>query len=122
MRNGTKVNTNIGDVSSPESKKAAVTQDDARAQALAHFEASTAVSMTYGAFLVEQGGAYDHATMRADQLSSLLLLMRLDDARNFRNISDDRQLSLMWLASQLAAELQAMLPIIAEEVRKEGRA
>jgi hypothetical protein len=31
-------------------------------------------------------------------------------------------LNLMWLASQMADELQAMLPIVAKEVRKEARA
>jgi len=119
----TKVNTNHCGATPSESKKATGTED-ARAKALAHFEASAAVNVTNGVFLVDSGpgAAQDHADMRANQLSSLLLLMRLDDARTFRNISNDRQLSLMWLASQLADELRDMLPIIAEEVREEGRA
>jgi hypothetical protein len=63
-------------------KKATVTQEDARAKALAHFEASSAVNVTNGVFLIdaEFGAAQDHAAMRAGQLSSLLLLMRLDGA------------------------------------------
>lgn len=117
---GTKVNTNIGGVSSPEAKKAGM----AKEEALAHFEASAAVNLTNGVFLVDAfpGSAQDHADMRAGQLSSLLLLMRVDDAKGFRCLGDHVQLNLMWLASQMADELQAMLPIIAEEVRKEGRA
>jgi hypothetical protein len=120
----TKVNTNHCGATPSESKKATGAYEDARAKALAHFEASASVSMTNGVFLVDAqfGAGQDHAHMRAGQLSSLLLLMRLDGAQNFRNISADRQLSLMWLASQLADELKAMLPIIADEVRREGRA
>jgi hypothetical protein len=95
---------------------------DAAAKALAYFKAAASVKLTNGTFLVGDGSAVDHADMRAGQLSSLLLLMRLDEARNFRNISEDRQLSLMWLASQLADELKAMLPIVAEEVSKEAQA
>jgi hypothetical protein len=122
--NETKVNTNIGDVSSPGSKKAVMAKDEARAKALAHFEASAAVSMTNGVFLIdpEFGAAQDHANMRAGQLSSLLMLMRGDDAQGFRRLADRAQQDLMWLASQLADEVEAMLPIIADEVRKEGRA
>lgn len=121
---GTKVNTNHCGATPSESKNAAMTQEDAHAKALAHFRASASVNLTNGVFLInaEFAAAQDHAAMRAGQLSSLLLLMRLDGAQNFRSISDDRQLNLMWLASQLAGELEAMLPIVAEEVRQEGQA
>ena len=117
---GTKVNTNIGGVSSPEEKKAGM----AKEEALAHFEASAAVSLKNGVFLIdaEPGTPQDHADMRAGQLSSLLMLMRVDDARGFRCLGDHVQLNLMWLASQMADELRAMLPIIATEVSNGGRA
>jgi hypothetical protein len=119
-----KVNTNHRWSTLSETKKATVTQEDARAKALAHFEASAAVSMANGVLLIdaEFGVAQDHANMRAGQLFSLLMLMRVDDAQGFGCLADRAQQDLMWLASQLANELQAMLPIIAEEARKEGRA
>jgi len=90
--------------------------------ALAHFGAAAYVSLANGTFLVEDGAAYDQASMRADQLSSLLLLMRVDGARGFLQIGDEVQLNLMWLASQLADELQAMLPLAAQEQRQEKQA
>lgn len=93
-----------------------------KAAALAHFEAFASVNLTNGVFLVEEGAAQDHADMRAGQLSSLLMLMRVDDAQGFRCLGDHVQLNLMWLASQLANELEAMLPIVVEEARKEARA
>lgn len=92
------------------------------AAALAYFDAAASVSLTNGIFLVEDGGAYDHAQMRADQLSGLLMLMRADGASGFRMIGDDMQLNLMWLASQLADEVQAMLPLAAKEQRREKQA
>jgi hypothetical protein len=104
--------------------KRADTVTEARDKALGHFEACAAVELPYGTFLVdaELYAAQDHADMRAGQLSSLLMLMRVDDAQGFRCLGDHVQLNLMWLASQLANELEAMLPIVAEEARKEARA
>jgi len=95
-------------------RTAAITETEA----LGHFGAAASVSLTNGTFLVEDGGAYDHAHMRADQLSSLLLLMRVDGARGFLQIGNEVQLNLMWLASQLADEVQAMLPLAAKEQRE----
>ena len=91
-------------------------------EALAHFDAAASVGLANGTFLVEDGAAYDQAHMRAGQLSALLMLMRVDDAAGFRNIGDAHQLNLMWLASQLADEVQAMLPLAAQEQRQENRA
>jgi len=107
-------------VAKPDSN--AVSDDDATAQALAHFEAVASVNLTNGKFLVETGAARDHADMRAGHLSSLLMLMRVNDAQGFRGLGERVQLNLMWLASQLADELRDMLPIIEDEVRQEGRA
>jgi hypothetical protein len=92
------------------------------AAALAHFDAAASVSLTNGTFLVEDGAAYDQAHMRAGQLSGLLMLLRVDGASGFRVLGDDMQLNLMWLASQLADELQAVLPLAAQEQRQEERA
>lgn len=119
---GTKVNTNTNGSALSESKKAVMAKEEARTKALAHFDASAAVSLTNGSFLVEVGAAEDHANMRAGQLSSLLSLMRVSDAHSFRILGDHVQSDIMWLVSQLADEVQAMLPIIAAEARREGRA
>jgi hypothetical protein len=100
----------------------AIPADDASAMALGYFNASASIQLTNGAFLVEEGAAFDHAHMRAGHLSSLLMLLRVNDAHSFRLLGDGVQLNLIWLASQLADELQAMLPIVADEVRREERA
>lgn len=71
--------------------------------------------MPNGTFLVEDGAAYDQAHMRAGQLSSLLMLMRADEASGFRLLGNSMQISLMGLASQLAEEVEAMLPLAAKE-------
>lgn len=91
------------------------------AMALAHFSAAASVSLTNGTFLVEDGSAYDQAHMRACQLSGLLMLMRVDGASGFRMVGDEMQHNLMWLASQLADELQAVLPLAAKEQRQDAR-
>jgi hypothetical protein len=103
------------------SRKSVDANIDAR-QALAHFEAVASVNLNNGVFLVETGAARDHADMRASQLSSLLMLMRMDDARGFGMLGEAVQANVMWLASQLADELKGMLPIVAEEARQEARA
>jgi hypothetical protein len=92
------------------------------AAALAHFDATASVSLTNGTFLVEDGAAYDQAHMRAGQLAGLLMLMRVDDASGYRMLGDDMQRNLMWLASQMADEVQAVLPLAAKEQRQEKRA
>ena len=89
--------------------------------ALAHFDAAAAVSLATGTFLVEDGGAYDHTHMRADQLAGLLKLMRVEEANGFRQLGSGEQLNLLWLASQLADEVQAMLPLAAKEQRQGAR-
>lgn len=91
------------------------------AAAMGYFNSTASVLLSNGTLLLEEGAAYDQAHMRAGQLSSLLMLMRVDDASGFRNISDAQQLSLMWLASQLADELQAVLPLAAKEQCQEVR-
>ncbi|QJE00664.1 hypothetical protein HH212_12060 [Massilia forsythiae] len=88
---------------------------EAEAAALAQFNAAAAVNMTNGTFLVEDGAAYDQAHMRSAQLSSLLTLMRMEGAQNFRNLADGAQSNLMYLASHLAEEVEAMLPLAAKE-------
>lgn len=104
-----------------KSNSNAVPADDASAAALGYFNACDSVRQPNGTFLVEEGSAHDHAHMRAGQLSSLLYLMRSDDGATFRCMCDTYQLNLLWLASQLADDLEAMLPIVADEVRREAR-
>lgn len=93
-----------------------------KAVALEHFGAAASIGLVNGTVLVEDGAAFDQAHMRAGQLSGLLMLMRADDATGFRMIGEDMQRDVMWLASQLAEELHALLPLVAEEQRREKRA
>jgi hypothetical protein len=103
-------------------RKCEDTVTEAQTKALGYFNADAWLQQPNGTFLVEAGCARDHADMRAGQLSSLLMLMRVDDARGFRMLGDGVQANVMWLASQLADELKGMLPIVAEEARQEARA
>lgn len=99
-----------------------ITTNAEQASALAHFNAVAAIHQPNGVLLIQAGSVRDHADMRADQLSSLLQLCRLDGGGQLRLMSDDRQLSVLWLAQQLADDLGAVLPLIADEVRQEARA
>lgn len=55
----------------------------------------------------------DHAAMRADQLSAMLLLIHGDGLKYFENMNEDSQQSYLWLAHQLSTELREMLPFMA---------
>lgn len=85
------------------------------ADALAHFGCNPKIAQTNGWLLIDRGYAADQAHMRTDQLAALLQLMRTEEGRPFRNLDPQRQESLMWLASQIADELQAVLPLVLTE-------
>lgn len=99
--NETKVNTKIGDVASPEEKNPALPP-----------EYVGRIATPHGAQYVDRGAALDHAYMRSNQLSSLLLLMSGEGLTYFRLLNDNAQDSLLWLARQLATETEAMFDIV----------
>jgi hypothetical protein len=105
MCNETKVNTNIGDVASPESKK--ITRPP---------EYVGRVMTPFGNQYVERGSALDHAIMRSGQLSSLLLLIGGNGIDHFRDIDPKAQESLLWLARQLATETEAMFEVVVADL------
>lgn len=97
----TKVNTNIGDVSSPEAKNMALPP-----------EYVGCIDTPFGVQYVNRGDALDHACMRSKQLSSLLLLMSGEGVEHFSCLNIKAQDSLLWLARQLAVETEAMFDIV----------
>ena len=110
--NETKVNTKNCDVTSPDSKKAFFDKNHVGI-----------ISTPYGHQLIEAGGAVDHASMRSCQLGSLLRLMQTENsgAARFCQLGQRAQDSLLWLAVQLADEVEAMIDIVTIDA-KEGRA
>jgi len=111
--NETKVNTNSGAVSPVDVKKVTVSGK----------EYVGSIPTPYGRQLIEVGGAVDHASMRSCQLGSLLRLMQTETAgaARFCQLGLRAQDSLLWLAVQLADEVEAMIDIVAED-EKGGRA
>jgi hypothetical protein len=99
--NETKVNTNIGDVSSPATKNPALPP-----------EYVGRIDTPHGTQYVDRGAALDHAYMRSKQLSSLLLLMSGEGLDYFSRLNDNARDSLLWLARQLATETEAMFDIV----------
>lgn len=97
----TKVNTNIGDVASPDAKKAVLP-----------LEYVGRIETPHGAQYVDRGAALDHAYMRSKQLSSLLLLMSGEGLNYFSRLNDNSRDSLLWLARQLSTETEAMFDIV----------
>ena len=105
MCNETKVNTNIGDVASLESKKVLPPQYVGW------------IETPFGDHFIKRGEALDHANMRGAQLASLLALMSGDGLDRFRTLSRGKQNDLMWMAKQLADETETMFDIVvADEV------
>lgn len=90
------------------------------AAALAYFAASASLSQANGFLLIETGYVSDQAHMRAEQLTSLLQLMRAEDGAALRSLGNARQDALVWMAGQLADEVQAMLPMVIEEAKREA--
>jgi hypothetical protein len=101
MCNETQVNTNIGDVASPEAKKITLPP-----------EYVGRVMTPFGNQYVKRGCALDHAHMRSTQLSSLLLLIGGEGLENFLSINAEAQEHILWLARQLATETKAMFDIV----------
>ncbi len=110
--NETKVNTNIGDVTSVQAKKVVFARDHVGI-----------IDTPYGTQLINRNEAADHAYMRAKQLSALLKLMQTqtEGAERFSELGPRDQDSLLWLGVQLADELYAMVDVVAAD-KWEGRA
>lgn len=102
--NKTKVNTNIGDVASPESKKVLTPQYVGW------------IETPFGDHFIKCGDALDHANMRSAQLASLLSLMRGEGSDRFFGLGRGTQDSLMWMAGQLAEEVETMFDIVISDM------
>lgn len=61
---------------------------------------------------IERGSAADYASMRAGQLHGLLTLLYGAGGDSFREYSDTVQENVLWLAANLAGELEHLIPII----------
>jgi hypothetical protein len=72
-----------------------------------------ALQCAYSEARIRNYDAYDHASMRANQLQGLLLLMTGDGLQVFDGLSEGPKHDLLWLAQQLSEEVVTMLPIIA---------
>lgn len=105
MHNETQVITNIGDLPSQETKKVTIPP-----------EYVGRVITPFGHQYIERGCAREHARMRSEQLSSLLLLMGGEGADTFRDVSAAAYESLLWLARQLATETEAMFDLVAADL------
>ena len=106
--NETKVNTNNGDVTSPESKKTLLPPN-----------CVGSIETPFGIHYINRGDALDHAHMRSGQLSSLLLLMYGEGQERFRTLGKSTQDSLLWLSIQLAEELEEVVDIVAADARED---
>lgn len=80
------------------------------------------IATPYGQLSINTGSAADHASMVGAQLSSLLLLMMADDSESFRACNDGAQVSLLWLARNLADELAAVIPLVMADAQTGGAA
>lgn len=74
------------------------------------------LQLPHGTAHITEGDAYDHASMRANQLAALMLMMSGDGVGVFNNLGDAAKDSLLWLAQQLAFEVADMMPIVGGQV------
>lgn len=58
----------------------------------------------------------DHAGMRANQLSAMLLLIHGKGHEYFSNMNENSRQSYLWLAFQLSAEIEEILPFMTVRV------
>ena len=105
MHNETKVNTNSGDVTSPDAKKALLT-----------LNCVGSIDTPFGLQFINRGEALDHAHMRSAQLASLMTLMYGEGLDRFCTLARSTQDSLVGLSIQLAEETGAMFDIVAQDL------
>jgi len=74
------------------------------------------LQLQHGVAHIAQGDVYDHASMRANQLAALMLIMSGDGVEVFDNLGRSAKDSLLWLAQQLAFEVADMMPIVGGQV------
>jgi hypothetical protein len=71
------------------------------------------LDMPYGKLHIESRfAALDQATMRASQLSGLLTMVNGDSGEGFDSLNSTLKSNLLWLAQQMAEEVEALLPIL----------
>jgi hypothetical protein len=79
------------------------------------------VKVDYGQLNINRHYAQDHTMMRASQLSSLLKLIGADEFASFDSLAMGARVGLLWLASSMADELGAMIPVVvADAAQREG--
>lgn len=77
-----------------------------------------AIATPYGLQLVKRGEALDHAGMRSGQLSALLQLIGgVAEDSDFDRLPMERKDNLLWLARQLANEVEALFHIVADDMK-----
>lgn len=74
------------------------------------------LQLPHGVTHIAEGDVYDHASMRANQLAALMLMMSGDGLDVFNNLGHSTKDSLLWLAQQLAMEVADMMPIVGGQV------
>lgn len=84
------------------------------------------ITLLSGATLSVPGKiAMEHASMRVDQLSSLLLLLYGEGGETFRTYGEEMQDRVQWLAYSLAEEVRGCFALINDqyyELRRENAA
>lgn len=107
MHNETKVNTNNPSASPSDEKNIA--------RNTKRYIGS--IEVPYGETHIKRGCAEDHMSMRTAQLGALLQLMHGETLPSyFQTMSDHRQNSLLWLASELAEEIDNMVALLVSDV------
>lgn len=72
----------------------------------------------FGTQFVNRGEALDHAGMRSGQLRALLQLIGgVAEDSDFDRLPVEHRDNLMWLARQLADEVEALFHIVADDVK-----
>ncbi|MFC0132059.1 hypothetical protein [Massilia eurypsychrophila] len=70
------------------------------------------LSAEYGYLHVSPVDLEDHAAMRADQLSAILLMIGGDGEENFAALNENSRQSYLALAWQFATEIKEILPFM----------
>lgn len=70
--------------------------------------------------ITDGGGAYDHCSMRAAQLSALTNFISGEGFAVFDLHSETVQDNVLWLVNDLAKEIEKLLPIVEKEAKLRG--
>jgi hypothetical protein len=80
------------------------------------------VKVDYGQLNINRHYAQDHAMMRTSQLSSLLKLIGADEFASFDSLGMGSRVSLLWLAQQMANELNDLIHLVGADIAQKGGA